>query len=66
MGRTEVFVYANCLLGSSTRFRLVKLLQLNKYGLGISDMAKRLSTEKSVVAYHLSILEEHGFVGGRI
>lgn len=64
MGRTEVFVYVNCLLGNSTRFRLVKLLQSNKDGLSISDMAERLNTEKSVVAYHLSILEEHGFVEG--
>lgn len=62
MKRAEVLSDANFILGNSTRFELIKLL--TKGGLGVSEMAERLNTDRSTICYHLGRLEDHGFITG--
>ena len=59
-GKTKMLSDANCILGNSIRFQLVKLLLKEK--LPISGIAERLGVERDVVCYHLGRLEDHGFI----
>lgn len=58
--KTKMLIDANCILGNSIRFQLVKLLLKEK--LQISGIAERLGVERNLVCYHLGKLEEHGFI----
>ena len=57
------FSDANCIFGNSTRFELIRLSM--KEELGVSEMAKALNTERSIICYHLGRLESHGLIKGR-